>query len=256
MTLDINSILKDWPYERGQISARKIRGDDGKDKIQLRLDLGLLQMEVAGRPDGQRPHGHESLLGYYEHLLKRHSQEGSSDEEFQLDVQACELLRNEGVMYYHRYLAEFILEDYEAVLRDTCRNLNLMNFCSAHALAESDRHVLEQYRPYVIMMHTRANGLLALRDDRTEAALAAVEEGVQKLQDFYDRFGQDDLGCGSDELDILRTLAKQIKQRIPPDPVEKVKHQLTLAIKAERYEEAADLRDQLRHMTDKQQAGM
>ena len=44
MSFDISDILADWPYEPGQISARKITGDDGKEKIQLRLDLGLLQM--------------------------------------------------------------------------------------------------------------------------------------------------------------------------------------------------------------------
>ena len=37
--------------------ARKIVGEDGKEKLQVRLDLGLLQMELNGRPDGERPHG-------------------------------------------------------------------------------------------------------------------------------------------------------------------------------------------------------
>ena len=32
----------------------------------MRIDLGLIQMELAGRPDGQRPDGFESLLDCYE----------------------------------------------------------------------------------------------------------------------------------------------------------------------------------------------
>ena len=37
----------------------------------MRIDLGLLQMELDGRPDGQRPHGFESLLDYYEARRKK-----------------------------------------------------------------------------------------------------------------------------------------------------------------------------------------
>src|SRR5438093_71165 len=54
MSLDLNTILKDWPHENGHVKVRKITGLDGREKLQLRVDLGVLQMEVTGRPDGQR----------------------------------------------------------------------------------------------------------------------------------------------------------------------------------------------------------
>ena len=38
MSLDISHILEDWPFEPGKVTARRVRGDDGRDKIQLRLD--------------------------------------------------------------------------------------------------------------------------------------------------------------------------------------------------------------------------
>ena len=66
MSLDLNTILKDWPHENGTIKVRKIIGLDGREKLQLRIDLGVLQMEMTGRPDGQRPHGSESLLAYHQ----------------------------------------------------------------------------------------------------------------------------------------------------------------------------------------------
>ncbi len=59
MSLDLNSLLKDWPHESGAIKVRKIIGLDGNEKLQLRIDLGVLQMEMTGRPDGQRPHNCE-----------------------------------------------------------------------------------------------------------------------------------------------------------------------------------------------------
>jgi len=66
VSLDLNIILKDWPHENGNIKVRKIAGLDGREKLQLRVDLGVLQMEIAGRPDGRRPHNCESLLEYHQ----------------------------------------------------------------------------------------------------------------------------------------------------------------------------------------------
>ncbi len=54
--MDIADAMKGWAFEPGQVNVRLIRGNDGKPKLQLRLDLGLLQMELDGRPDGKRPH--------------------------------------------------------------------------------------------------------------------------------------------------------------------------------------------------------
>src|ERR1700748_603465 len=65
MSLDLNTILKDWPYESGTVKVRKITGLDGREKLQLRVDLGVLQMEITGRPDGLRPHNCEALLEYH-----------------------------------------------------------------------------------------------------------------------------------------------------------------------------------------------
>src|SRR2546423_6742700 len=60
MDLDISHLLAQWEYKPGQVVVRKIKGKNGKEKIQLRVDLGILQMNVEGRPDGKRPLGHPS----------------------------------------------------------------------------------------------------------------------------------------------------------------------------------------------------
>ena len=123
MSLDISAILKDWPYEPGQLTARRIRGLDGREKIQLRLDLGLLQMEVAGRPDGARPHDCESLLDYYEKQRDLYRKQHGSDEGFSWTGRPASCCGRRRMLYYHRYVAEFVLEDFPAVERDTTRNL-------------------------------------------------------------------------------------------------------------------------------------
>jgi hypothetical protein len=244
MRLDIRDILDDWPYEPGQVTARRIRGRDGKDKIQMRLDLGLLQMEVTGRPDGLRPHGFESLLDYYEHSLEQHRLERGSDEGFDLDSQACELLRAEGVMYYHRYLAEYVLEDFDGVERDAQRNLRLMDFCLRCAREPVDKQVLEQYRPYVLMMCARSRSRRALRDNDLKMAFSAVRKGIREIQALRS-FGREGMSDGSGEIAILQAMAKDIESQMPVDPIRKLRLALAEAIRQEKYEEAAALRDRI-----------
>jgi hypothetical protein len=60
--IDLHETLSAWPYDAEQISVRKIVGLDGAVRIQMRVELGVLQMEVSGRPDGTRPHGSASVL--------------------------------------------------------------------------------------------------------------------------------------------------------------------------------------------------
>jgi hypothetical protein len=62
----IDHILKSWPYEPSTLSVRIRQGGDGRDVLQMRLDLGLLQLETDGRPDGTRPGGKNT---YLDHLL-------------------------------------------------------------------------------------------------------------------------------------------------------------------------------------------
>jgi hypothetical protein len=250
VNLDIGDILRDWPYEPGKVTVRKIRGRDGREKIQLRLDLGLFQMETAGRPDGKHPHGCRSVLAYHQKRLDRYRRKHGSDEGFELDEDACEQLRAEAVMYYHRYLAEFVLEDYAAVERDTVRNLKLLDFVRAYAAEEADREAMQQYRPYMIMMHTRARGQVALKDNRPKVALAAVREGIERIGEFYEGLGQEKMISASAEIAVLRTFAREIEAKMPVDPEQKLKGDLESAVREERYEDAARLRDELRRMGD------
>jgi len=250
MSFDISYILDAWAYQPGQVTARRITGRDGREKIQLRLDMGLLQMDASGRPDGQRPHGFESLLAYQEHRLQQWRDEHGHDDGFGLDEADCELLRAESVMYYHRYLAAFVLGSFEDVERDTMRNLRLMDFCRQYAKEDSDKYMLEQYRPYLLMMRTRARGHLALKGNRPKAALAAVRKGIEEIEAFYQSYGEEKAAARAGELAILRAMATEIEGQIPVDPVQKLREELAAAVEAEKYELAAQIRDRLRQMTE------
>lgn len=250
MNPDIDPILDGWPFKPGEVNVRRIRGRDGREKIQLRLDLGLLQMETTGRPDGQRPYGFESLLEYHENALEEYIVAHGSAEGFSVDENDCELLRAEGTMYYHRYLAEFVLGDYESVQRDTRRNLRLFDFLSAFAATEYDQLACEQYRPYVLMMYARARARVEIRKNRPRRALAAIRRAIREIEAHYERFSREEEHAAetSMELSVLRALEREILSLLPRDPRERLTRQLQEAIRDERYEDAADIRDRLKRL--------
>lgn len=248
---DITPLLKGWDYEAGTINVRKISGNDGTQKLQMRLDLGLLQMELTGRPDGARPHGFDSLLEYFESLLSDHKQRNGTELGFHLTGSQCQSLREEAVQYYHRYLSLFVLEDFDGVVRDTARNLRVLDLCGKYAVDEQDRLILEQYRPYITMMNARAAASLLIEQNKFKEALAAVDEGITSIKEFFERFGQEEACASSSEIKVLKRFAREIRKKMPIDPLTKLQSQLDKAVKAERYEDAARLRDEIqRRKTD------
>ena len=71
-------------------------------------------------------------------------------------------------------------------------------------------------------------GLLALRDNRPKAALAAVREGMKEIEGVYEGFDDEAPEDGTREVAILRALVKEIEDRIPPDPVKRVEKALSI----------------------------
>ena len=171
MSLDLNDLLRDWPHEPGQLKVRKIMGSDGREKLQLRIDLGLIQMETTGRPDGQEPHDCESLLDYHKERARRAERKGDP-----LTLNADEVgeLQQEGVQYYHRYISFFQLSDYQGVIRDTQRNLDMFRFVAKHAEKEEMAQSIEQFTPYVLMMNTRARASIEIEREEFAAAVAQL----------------------------------------------------------------------------------
>ncbi|MCX7014371.1 MAG: UvrB/UvrC motif-containing protein [Candidatus Sumerlaeota bacterium] len=266
--LDLSRILEGWDYTPGEVIARKVRGRDGREKIQMRLALGVIQMEAEGRPDGQRPHGCATALEYFQDRLDQHRLEHGGDEGFSLSPEECEELRDEGLVYYYRYLCLFQLKDFAAVARDTRRNLRMADFLNAHAPSAEDRWSSEQYRPYILMMNVRAEAYLALERNQVALAIRKARTAIETIREFYARvereFAQLDAATlieNSSELRILQTLEEEIRRAYaeateaaaearkedgPTTTIEALRRQLRQAIEAEDYERAAVLRDQIR----------
>ena len=137
-------------------------------------------MELAGRPDGQKPHGFESLLDFYEKAREkcRRRRQGVHSRSPRLPGN----LIREGLQYYHRYLSAFHLQKYDLVSRDTERNLRLFAFVVQHASRQRDKIEFDQYRPYVHMMRARAIGLEALARGDFARALREIDEGISRIR--------------------------------------------------------------------------
>ncbi len=248
MSLDLNDILNEWPHQPGGLQVRRIEGNDGKPKIQLRLDLGVLQFELNGRPDGTEPYGLESLFEFHQMRAKESE---SATGSFELTTDEVGDLQSEGIQYYHRYVALFQLGDWHAVARDTRRNLDMFTFVEKYAPEAELAWSVQQFRPYVLMMNTRAKGSLALEKDDAEAAIGLVEKGIKSIQKFLTDAGEAEQIKESVEIASLRDWLKDLKKLRKITPVEKLRKEMAAAIKAEEYERAASLRDEIQALQNK-----
>ncbi len=243
MSLDLNTILKDWPHENGNIKVRKIAGLDGREKLQLRVDLGVLQMEVAGRPDGRRPHNCESLLEYHQRRAARAAAKG---ETYELAPEQCAELQQEGIQYYHRYLSLFQINDFDGVVRDTQRNLDLFTFVSQHTDREEFSWSLQQFRPYVLMMNTRAKASIFLGQGKFAEAIGEIERGREAIVDFLQQSNFPELVSKSSEIAFLDEWLEEVKAKRPLSKLEIMQREMETAIAKELYERAAELRDAIK----------
>jgi len=251
MSKDISRIIEGWDYKPGQISARKIKGDNGKEKIQVRVDLGVLQMETEGRPDGKRPHNKESLFEHYLSQLEEYKAKKGVSEDFILNDEACEELYREAMQYYQRYISLFSLKEYPGVIRDTERNLKAHSFVIDYAISEKYKVLFMKAIPYIIMMNTKAKALLKQEEKHYDEALREIKRGMEKIGEFFRNYSQPEMIEKSEEIKSLMELAKQIQQTSPLTELKRLKIELAEAVRKEDFEKAAQLRDKIRQMENK-----
>jgi hypothetical protein len=242
MSLDLNDLLRDWPHEPGMIKVRKILGSDGKEKIQLRIDLGLIQMETKGRPDGVEPHDYESLLEYHQVRARRAEKKGNG---YTIGADEVGELQQEGIQYYHRYISFFQLSDYHGVIRDTLRNLEMFEFVTRHAEKEEMAQSVEQFTPYVLMMLTRARASIEIEREEFAAAVRKIEEGMEKIRGYYEKVENPEAAANSPELGFLGEWLEEVRAKQPLTKLEKMQREMDAAIASEAYERAAELRDKI-----------
>jgi hypothetical protein len=233
---NLDRLFDQWPYEPESVKVRMVRGSDGRQVIQMRVDMGLLQLETEGRPDGQRPHGFSS---YYDYLLG----EQLRDPSFVLSDKQCVEADREFVQFYHRRVCWLTLREFRHAVDDADHTLALMDLCREHSPDEQWAMAHEQYRPFVLFHRVQAAALNQLEDGTPEAAIAELNGGLQQLREvFAEHDAEEDFE--EDEL-VVRLVELRESLREHYHVGRTLEERLRDAVAREQYELAAKLRDEL-----------
>ena len=148
-----------------------------------------------------------------------------------------------------RYVAYFFLEEYDRVVVDTEHSLAILDLCREHAMEPDDRVALEEFRPYILMMHARGLSYQAMNDGQAASALAHVNRGIMRVRACVQDQRGPDAAEQCEEIRILRTLGRELNSKVPQDSPLVTRKALRDAIAHERFEEAARLRDELKNQS-------
>jgi hypothetical protein len=235
--LDLDRLLGDWAFVPGRPVVRRVAGSDGRELLQMRVDMGLLQLEAVGRPDGEKPHG---LPTYYDYLVSAAFEEG---QQFELTDERRGEIDREFYQYYHRRICWLALQEYAQAAADAEHTLRLMDFTSANAADRQWAVMHEQSRPFVMFHPVQYRALTQLQANDPAAAVGIITQGLDSLaklfaeHDAEEHFDQDLFVVK------LREMQESIKSQFSLGP--SLAEQLADAIASEQYELAAKLRDRL-----------
>lgn len=235
---DIDSVLKTWKFRPGEVNARLVRARNGRDVLQMRVDMGVLQMETDLRPDGLRPNGAET---YYDYLVGEVIREG---EGFRLSREQCAEADREFIQFYHRRLCWLSLREYRRAARDADHSLAFMDFVRSHSPDEEWTLSHEQYRPFVLFHRIQAAALAALEEGGAEEAIAEINEGLSRFRALFERYDAAEQYADDELVRRLIEMRESVRQRYEVGRT--LDEQLADAVQAENYELAATIRDRIR----------
>lgn len=248
MTLDLDELTAGWECPPGQLRARVVVGRDGQEFLQLRVDLGVMQMNLAGRPDGERYRGFPGVRDYVEHEL--------CVVDPQFDPQAWQDLDRELQQTNYRRMAfaaaaeDALQGNDEAVatrylthaLADVESCLGQITLLRRHG-KDDDGHAA--LLPTLVFDRARLVAQLRIIEGRFEEAIEDAETGASALEEALAELGYDDEHREDDPgLRYLRTLGMQLRREY--GVAHTLREQLDEALANEDYEAAARLRDELK----------
>jgi hypothetical protein len=249
MSPDISSILSHWSYDDDEtLQVRRIEGRDGRPRLQLRVDLGLLQMEWSDRPDGQRPHGFPSLLEHHRAAAQDHRNRFGWYEGFELDPDDCARLRQESLQYYHRRIAFMALQEFSLAAADADHNLEILDLIKAFARRREDWWASEQYRAFIVSHRVQCLTLLHLSREDVRAAMLEVSRGIRLVREIFAEQDRLDEFEESGELAALEDLKRKLEAQYEVTHRQHLQIMLDDALRREDPDVAADLRSQLRRL--------
>lgn len=236
---DIDEVLRQWPFRPGVILARVVQARDGREVVQMRVEMGILQMETAHRPDGTRPGGADTYLDYLTRQAARHGPD------FVLSARQCSEMDREFLQFYHRRICWLALREFDRAVEDADHTLAMMDFATRHSPSQEWTLSHEQYRPLVLFHRTQAAALAELDHAGPEAAIEALADGLARLRaavaasELEEQLQEEKHPL----IEQLVELQEWIREHFGVGKT--LAEQLAEAVAAEQYELAARLRDEI-----------
>jgi len=251
MRRDLDDVIQGWPYDPtpGEVLAREVRTRDGRMVLQVRIELGVLQLEVGGRPDGLRPHGFSTYLDYLRHSAggRGPMSGGKSPPQWNISAHQCSEADREFIQFYHRRIAWLAVRRYDKAILDADHTLALMDFIHRHGQEDDYIASYEQFRGLVLFHRAQAATALALERRRPEEAVDALREGIDRLTAHQQSWWEEHDATESPNpalIDALRGIEREIRSNF--SVAKTLREQLDEAVAREDYEQAARLRDKIR----------
>lgn len=249
MRHDIDDALNGWPFDPSSngVIAREVRAKDGRRVVQVRQELGVLQMEMEGRPDGLKPHGFRTYLDYLRYqAADRGAKPGKQASSLRMNSKQCAEVDREIVQFYHRRMAWLALQRYEHMLADADHTLALMDFVDRHCDDEEYVDSHDRFRGLVLFHKTQARAAMSLERRKPEEAIDVLREGAEQIRKSQDDWEGDDESETPNEalLEQLERIEEEIRKRFVVGLT--LREQLDEAVAREDYERAARLRDAIR----------
>lgn len=234
-------MLREWSFDPRH-TMRMFTAEDGRLVLQVRLPLGIEQYELDGRPDGERPHGHETYLQFLEEQLRRHIVTRGSDAGFTVNTTDVAELQKEGVLFYSRYVLLYRLERYDMVLRDTEHNLRLCDLLEQYCPLGEERDAVLQYRPFIIRINAAARAAAIQAGQLSGNVAAVLEDAIARIEAL------EPVDTPVFQLEVHRSI-QHLRELVPAAPGDALEEELERALQEENYEQAAVLRDRIRELT-------
>lgn len=101
----------------------------------------------------------------------------------------------------------------------------------------------EQYRPFILFHRTQAAALADLEDSGPEAAIEQINQGLNRIQEFYAEVEAEDRYEDDELVERLGQLRQSLRDHYHIGRT--LQERLDEAVASEQYELAAKLRDEI-----------
>jgi hypothetical protein len=141
------------------------------------------EYRFGGRPDGERPYGHESLLDHY--------LSGRGDEGMSLDEEELAALRDESWQYYVRRNFAFLLGRFVQARDDAEHNLGIWNVIEQSSASDAAKWSMAKWWPWIERDRAVAQALWHLQHGEAEQAATELYRAQRSIDQFGERHAEE-----------------------------------------------------------------